>query len=79
MGGLDGLTSALIKNACTFFIISDKLEVLSEIVNPIYAHDGLQNFTRKYHFCTKKDLLIGVVQVSEWNFDPTTLEIGYFI
>ena len=28
------------------------LEVLSELVNPNY--DGLQNFTRKYHFCTKR-------------------------
>ena len=28
------------------------LEILSELVNPNY--DGLQNFTRKYHFCTKR-------------------------
>ena len=60
------LFAALIRNTCTFFIISDKLEVLSKLHN-----DG-KNFTRKYHFC---ELLHGIVQVSEWSFDPTSLQM----
>ena len=60
--------AALIRNTCTFFIISDKLEVRSELDNSIY--DG-----KEISFLHKNDLLNGIVQVSEWNFDPTSLEM----
>lgn len=53
------LLVVLIRNTCTFFTVSPKLGSI---------HDGLQTSTRKYHF---KDM----VGVSEWNFDPTFLEM----
>ena len=48
--------------------------MLSEIVTFIY--DGLQNGTRKYHFCITDYILNGEVEVSEWDFDPIPPEMN---
>ena len=45
------LFAALIRNTCTCFIISDKLEVVSEVYNPIY--DGKISQGNTMHFCIK--------------------------
>ena len=35
----------------------------------------MAKFHKEIPFLHKNDLLNGIVQVSEWNFDPTSLEI----
>ena len=52
-----------------FFIISDKLEVLSELHNDGKYSQG------NIPFLHKNKVLHGIVQVFEWNFDPTSLQM----
>ena len=49
------LTSALIRNTCALFIISDKLEALSEIVNPTFL-----KIHNEIPFLHNTDLLNGI-------------------
>ena len=46
------------------FIISDKLEA---------------KFHKEMPFLHKNELLHGIVQVSEWNFDPTSLQMQLIV
>ena len=55
----------MISNTCTFFKISDTLELLSELDNDDKLSQGSTIFY----------LLHGIIQVSEWNFDPASLQI----
>ena len=50
------------------------LEALSELVNPIY--DGLQNFTRKHHFCIR----LGLCSKASRNYPfPSELHLSYHV